>query len=558
MTKKNTDPGSPLQIIPLGGLGEIGKNMTVIRYEDEMIVIDGGLAFPEDEMLGIDIVIPDFTYLVENKDKVKAIVLTHGHEDHIGALPYVLRELDVPVYGSKLTIGLLSVKLKEHGMNKVNLHVVKPRSVIKAGLFSVEFFRVTHSIPGCFGLAINTPLGLVVHTGDFKMDQTPVDNEAMDYGRLGELGKKGVLLLMSDSTNVEKEGYTKSEKEVGGALINVFEKCDGRIIVATFASNVHRIQQVVNAAVQFKRKVAIVGRSMINVASIAQELEYLSIPEGTLVDIDEVLKLPKEKIVIISTGSQGEPMSALTRMSMDDHRKVDIVPGDTVVISATPIPGNEKMVAKTINQLYRLGAEVVHGSGMGIHASGHASQEELKLMFNLIKPKFFMPVHGEYRHLVKHAQLAQKMGIPRQRIFVGENGQTIELFKDKGALTKKVASGRILIDGLGIGDVGNVVLRDRKQLSEDGILIVVMGINKAQRMVLAGPDIVSRGFVYVKESDVLMNDAKDRVNLILEKCQEKGIYDWTGIKTQVRDGLGRFLYERTKRRPMILPIILEV
>jgi ribonuclease J len=550
---------SPVQIIPLGGLGEIGKNMTAIRYEDEIVVIDGGLMFPEDEMLGIDIVIPDISYLIENKDKLLAIMLTHGHEDHIGGMPYIMRSLDVPVYGSKLTLGLLTEKLKEAGINKVNLNQVKPRSVIKLGNhFSVEFFRVTHSIPGCFGMAITTPVGIVLHTGDFKMDHTPVDNESMDYGRLAEFGKKGVLVLMSDSTNVERPGFTRSEREVGGALDSVFERCEGRIIVATFASNVHRIQQVMDSAHKFNRKVAIVGRSMINVVSIAQELQYLKVPEDTLIDIDEISKYPKHRVVVISTGSQGEPMSALTRMAMNDHRKVVIVPGDTVVISANPIPGNEKLVARTINQLYRQGAEVISEPGMGIHASGHASQEELKLMLSLVRPKFFVPVHGEYRHLVKHAQLAQKLGIPSDHIFVGENGQTIEFTKDKGSLGKKVTSGQILVDGLGVGDVGNIVLRDRKQLSEDGILIVVVGMNKAEKIVVAGPDIVSRGFVYVREADELMEEAKERVNQVLDKCIEKNIMDWTGIKSQIRDGLGKFLYERTRRRPMILPIIMEV
>jgi ribonuclease J len=548
----------PLQIIPLGGLGEIGKNMTVIRYEDEMLVIDGGLMFPEDEMLGIDIVIPDISYLIENKDLLKGILLTHGHEDHIGGLPYILREVDAPIYGSKLTLGLLSEKLKETGISKVNLNSVKPRSVIKLGNhFSVEFFRVTHSIPGCFGMAITTPLGTIVHSGDFKMDQTPVDGEFMDYGRLAEIGKKGVLVLMSDSTNVERPGYTRSEKEVGETLKSVFGQTEGRIIVATFASNVHRIQQVIDAAALYNRKIAIVGRSMINVVSIAQELQYLKIPEDILIDIEEIGRYPKNRIVIISTGSQGEPMSALTRMANNDHRKVEIMPGDTVVLSATPIPGNEKMVSRTINQLYRQGAEVIHGPSIGIHASGHASQEELKMMLSLVRPKFFVPVHGEYRHLVKHAQLAKRIGIPAENVFVGENGQIMEFTKDKGMIGKRVTSGQILIDGLGVGDVGNVVLRDRKQLSEDGILIVVVGINKSEKLVVSGPEIVSRGFVYVREADQLMEDAKDRVNQILDKCSEKNITDWTGIKSQIREGLGRFLYERTRRRPMILPIIME-
>ena len=550
---------TPLQIIPLGGLGEIGKNMTVIRYSDEMVVVDGGLMFPEEEMLGIDIVIPDFSYLLENREALKGILLTHGHEDHIGAMPYIMRELDVPVYGSPLTLGLLQEKLKEAGLKSTNLNAVEPKNVVKLGRhFSVEFFRVTHSIPGCFGLAINTPVGMVVHTGDFKMDQTPVDGERMDFARLAELGNKGVLVLMSDSTNVERPGFTRSEKEVGVTLMEVFGHCEGRIILATFASNVHRIQQVVDAAVRYNRKIAIVGRSMVNVVSIAQELNYLQIPEDTIIDIDEIGRYPKNRIVVICTGSQGEPMSALTRIANNDHRKVEIIPGDTVVISANPIPGNEKLVAKTINQLYRRGAEVVHKSTDGIHASGHASQEELKMMLGLVKPKFFLPGHGEYRHLVKHAQLARKMGIPPERIFVGENGQIIEFTKEKGQMGKKVTSGQILVDGLGVGDVGNVVLRDRKQLSEDGILIVVMGMNRGGHHLVSGPDIVSRGFVYVREADALLDEVKERVLFLLEKCEEKNVNDWTGIKNQVRDGLGKFLYDRTRRRPMILPIILEV
>ncbi|MDR1194775.1 MAG: ribonuclease J [Peptococcaceae bacterium] len=548
-----------LQVIPLGGLGEIGKNMTVFRYEDEMIVVDAGLMFPGEEMLGIDVVIPDYSYLLENKELLMGILLTHGHEDHIGAMPYILRDIEGPVYASRLTLGLLQDKLKEHGVSKVNLNVVKPHSIVRLGkYFQVEFFRVTHSIPGCFGLAITTPVGTVVHTGDFKMDQTPVDGESMDFGRLAELGRRGVLVLMADSTNVERPGFTRSEKEVGGILNSLFGGCEGRIILATFASNVHRIQQVLDAAFQFKRKVAVVGRSMINVVGIAQELQYLRVPDDTVIDIDEIGRYAKNRIVVLCTGSQGEPMSALTRMANNDHRRVEIMPGDTVVISATPIPGNEKLVGKTVNQLYRLGAEVVHEASAGVHASGHASQEELKLMLNLVRPKFFMPVHGEYRHLAKHAQLAHKMGIPSNHVFVGENGQTIEFTKDSGQLSKKVTAGQILVDGLGVGDVGNVVLRDRKQLSEDGMLLVVFGMRRGGHILCAGPDIVSRGFVYVKEADGLLEEARDKALQIIERCGEKNIHDWAGIKGQVREGMARYLYERTRRRPMILPVILEV
>ena len=552
-------PQIPLQLIPLGGMGEIGKNMTVFRYDDEMFVVDAGLMFPGDEMLGIDIVIPDFSYLLENKESLVGICLTHGHEDHIGAMPYVLRELETQVYGSRITIALLEEKIKEYGFSNANLNVVKPHSTLKLGKhFQIEFFRVTHSIPGCFGLAITTPVGTVIHTGDFKIDHTPVDGEPMDFGRLAELGKRGVLLMLSDSTNVEREGFTHSEKEVGVVLKNVFARSDGRIILASFASNVHRIQQVVDAAVMYNRKVAIMGRSMITVVSIAQELQYLKIPENTLIEMDEIDRYPKNRVVVICTGSQGEPMSALSRMANDEHRKVEIMPGDTVIISASPIPGNEKTVSKTVDQLYRLGAEVIHETSSGVHVSGHASQEEQKMMLNIVKPKFFVPVHGEYRHLVKHAQLANRLGMPSKNIFVGENGQIIEFTKDKGALTSKVTSGQILVDGLGVGDVGNVVLRDRKQLSEDGIMIVVLGIDRASHTVTAGPDIVSRGFVYVKESDELMDEAKEKVLAVLERCDQRRINDWAGIKTQIRDGLSKFLYDKTRRRPMIIPIVMEM
>ena len=551
-------PQIPLQIIPLGGMGEIGKNMTVIQYDNEMLVIDAGLMFPGEELLGIDIVIPDFSYILENKEQLVGICLTHAHEDHIGAMPYVLREIETQVYGSKLTIALLHEKIKEYGFSNANLNTVRPNSVIRLGKhFSVEFFRVTHSIPGCFGLAITTPVGVIVHTGDFKMDQTPVDNEPMDFGRLAELGKKGVLLLTSDSTNVEREGYTKSEKEVGIVLKEVFSKSEGRIVLATFASNVHRVQQAIDAAVMYNRKVAILGRSMVNTVTIAQELGYLKIPADTFIDIEEVDRYPKNRVAVICTGSQGEPMSALSRMASDEHRRIEIEPGDTVVISASPIPGNERLIGNTINQLYRLGADVIHDAPSGVHASGHGSREELKMMINLIKPKFFVPVHGEYRHLVNHAKLANRLGMPSKNIFVGENGQIIEFTKDKGALTGRVTAGQILIDGLGVGDVGNVVLKDRKQLSEDGIVIVVMGIDRASRSVSAGPDIVSRGFVYVKESDTLMEEVKDRVMSVLEKYDSKAITDWVTLKTQIRDTLNKFLYDKTRRKPMIIPIIME-
>ncbi|MDR7865527.1 MAG: ribonuclease J [Sporomusaceae bacterium] len=547
-----------LQIIPLGGLGEIGKNMTVIRYGNEIIVIDSGLAFPEDDMLGIDLVIPDITYLLENKDMVKAIFLTHGHEDHIGALPYVLKQLSLPVYGTRLTLGILEGRLKENGVSNSSLVPVKPGDQIQAGAFKVGFIKVSHSIPDAVALSIKTPVGTVVHTGDFKLDQTPVDNLVTDFHRFAELGDQGVLVMLADSTNAERTGYTASERVVGATFDDAFRKARDRIIIATFSSNVHRIQQAIDTACKFKRKVAILGRSMVNVANIAMELGYLTAPEGVIIDVDEMNNYPASQIVIMTTGSQGEPMSALTRMAMSDHKKVDIVPGDTIIISATPIPGNEKMVSRTIDFLLRQGADVIYESASGIHVSGHASQEELKLMHNLVRPKFFIPVHGEFRHLVKHAKLAHELGMPRENIFVAENGHVLEFTAEKGAMTGKVTAGKVLVDGLGVGDVGNIVLRDRRQLSQDGILIVVVTMDKQRACVVAGPDIVSRGFVYVRESEQLMDEAREKVKQSLEKFENSGVTEWATIKTGVRDALGKFLYERTRRRPMILPIIMEV
>lgn len=548
-----------LKVIPLGGLGEIGKNMYIIEYGKDILVIDSGLMFPEEEMLGIDVVIPDITYLLENRDRVRAIVLTHGHEDHIGALPYILKKLNVPVYGTKLTIGLVKGKLKEHHMNNdVDLNIIVPPESINIGCFRVDFIRVNHSIPDAVCLGIHTPLGIIVHSGDFKFDQTPVDGQITDIHKLAELGNKGVLALLADSTNSEREGYTMSEKVVGDTIDEIFRTAQGRIIVATFASNVHRIQQVFDSAQKHKRKVAVVGKSMVNVVDIASELGYLKIPDDMLLQLDEVNKLPLRKVAIITTGSQGEPMSALTRMATSEHRKVEIVPGDTVLIAATPIPGNEKLVARTIDQLFRQGAEVIYESISGVHVSGHASQEELKLMINLVKPKYFVPIHGEYRHLIHHAKLAEEVGIKKENIFVADNGTVIE-FSDKGARIRgEVTSGKILVDGLGVGDVGNIVLRDRKLLSQDGILIVVVTIDKKTAEVVAGPDIISRGFVYVRESEDLIEEATKRVEKVLEKCQEKRITDWSTIKSLVRDTLGKFLYGKTRRRPMILPLIMEV
>jgi ribonuclease J len=547
-----------LQIIPLGGLGEVGKNMTAFRYQDTIIVIDAGLMFPEEELLGIDIVIPDITYLLENREKVKAILLTHGHEDHVGALPYVLKEINVPVYGSRLTLGIVERKLDEHNLSGTMLNVVKPRDSLSIGPFEIEFFRVCHSIPDAMGIALHTPLGIVVHTGDIKLDQTPVDNELVDFRKFSELGEKGVLVMLGDSTNADRPGFTLSERVVGNTFDELFGKCEGRIIVTTFASNVHRIQQVVSTAEKYQRKVCVIGRSMVNNVQVAMDLGYIHIPEGMLIDMEDISEYPPQEIVIVTTGSQGEPMSALTRMATADHRWVGIEPGDTVIISANPIPGNEKLVTKTVDLLFKQGAEVVYERNMGVHVSGHAAQEELKIILNLIRPQYFVPVHGEYHHLIKHAKLAENLGIPKENIFVVENGQIIEVGKNKGSLNGKVSSGRILVDGLGVGDVGNIVLRDRRQLSQEGIMIVVVTIDKDKVGVLAGPDIVSRGFVYVRESEELIVDAKEKVKEALDVCAQRNVTEWAVIKSQVRERLSRHLYEKTGRRPMILPIIMEV
>lgn len=547
-----------IQIIPLGGLGEIGKNMTVVECGEDILVIDSGLMFPEEDMLGIDIVIPDITYLLENRERVRGIVLTHGHEDHIGSLPYVLRELDVPVYGTKLTLGLLQGKLKEFGINYARLFTIKPLDSVHIGCFKVEFFRVSHSIPDAVGLAIHSPVGIIMHTGDFKFDQTPIDGEVTDFHKIAEIGDQGVLVLLSDSTNVERPGYTFSEKNVGGTFDDVFRSAKERIIVASFASNVHRIQQVIDVSYKHRRKVAVVGRSMVNVVGVADDLGYLTIPDGTLIDLEEISNYPPNQVTILTTGSQGEPMSALTRMAMGEHKKINICTGDTIIISATPIPGNEKLVARTIDYLFRQGADVVYESVSGVHVSGHASQEELKLMLNLVRPKFFIPVHGEYRHLIRHAELAREVGIPAKNVFIADNGHILQFNANRGRHAGKVTAGKVLVDGLGVGDVGNIVLRDRKQLSQEGILIMVVTIEKNSGKVLAGPDIVSRGFVYVRESEDLMEEAKQRVQVALGKCEEQKITEWSVIKNSVRDALGRFLYEKTRRRPMILPIIMEV
>ncbi|MFA5880907.1 MAG: ribonuclease J [Eubacteriales bacterium] len=548
-----------LSLIPLGGLGEIGKNMMVVKYGENILVIDSGLMFPEEEMLGIDIVIPDITYLLENREIVRGIVLTHGHEDHIGALPYVLRQINVPVYGTKLTLGLLQGKLKENNVSGgVTLHTVKPRDSVDIGPFKVEFIKVSHSIPDAVAIAIHTPVGIVVHTGDFKFDQTPVDGQITDFQKFAELGQTGTLVLLSDSTNAERPGYTLSEKLVGNTFDETFRTAGGRIIIATFASNVHRLQQAMATALKYDRKVAIAGRSMVNVVGIATDLGYMDFPKELFIELDEINRIPANQLAILTTGSQGEPMSALTRMAMSDHRQVDILPGDTVIISATPIPGNEKLVARTIDHLFKQGADVIYESFSGTHVSGHPSQEELKMMLNLVKPKYFVPIHGEYRHLIKHANLAVEVGVPRENVFVAENGNVLEFRKNTARLNGRVTAGRVLVDGLGVGDVGNIVLRDRKQLSQDGILIVVVTINRESGTVVAGPDIVSRGFVYVRESEELIDEAKDKVKLALRKCKEKGITEWASIKSNVRDAVSKYLYEKTRRRPMILPIIMEI
>lgn len=547
-----------IQIIPLGGLGEIGKNMTVIRYGDDIVVIDSGLMFPEDEMLGIDLVIPDISYLLDNREAVKAIILTHGHEDHIGALPYVLKHLAVPVYGTKLTLGILAGQLKENNISSERLVSVNPGEQIQIAAFQVGFIRVSHSIADSVALSITTPLGTIVHTGDFKFDQTPVDGKVTDFHKFSELGDQGVMVLLSDSTNAECPGYSLSEKSVGATFDEVFRTAKERIIITAFSSNIHRIQQAVDTACKYKRKVAILGRSMVNVVNIAIELGYLRAPDGVLIDMEEINQYPLSQQAVLTTGNQGEPVSALTGMAIPGHKKLEVLTGDTIVISALPVPGNEKLVSRTIDDLLRQGAEVVYEAAAGLHVSGHASQEELKLIHNMVRPQYFIPVHGEYRQLKKHAKLAQELGMPKENIFVAENGQILEFSPDKACIAGKITAGNILVDGLGVGDVGNIVLRDRRQLSQDGILIVVITMDKQSGQVLAGPDIVSRGFVYIRESDQLMEEAKDKVKQVLEKCEDNNITEWAVIKTGVRDTLSKYLYERMRRRPMILPVIMEV
>ena len=554
--RKSRKPASKLKIIPLGGLEQIGMNITAFEYEDSIVVVDCGLAFPEDDMLGIDLVIPDVTYLKENISKVKGFVITHGHEDHIGALPYVLKDVNVPVYSTKLTIALIANKLKEHNMTRTTkLKEVKHGQVINLGDFSIEFIKTNHSIQDASALAIYSPAGIVVHTGDFKVDYTPVFGDAIDLQRLAEIGKKGVLALMCDSTNAERSGFTMSERSVGHVFDNLFnEYKTNRIIIATFASNVDRVQQIINTAYRFGRKVAVEGRSMVNVITTAAELGYLRIPDQTLIEIDQVKNYPDEQVVLITTGSQGESMAALSRMAANIHKKIVIKPNDTIIFSSNPIPGNEKAVSKVINELSMKGAKVIF---QDVHVSGHACQEEIKLIYSLVKPKYAIPVHGEYRHLTAQKNIVMELGIPKENVFVLASGNVLELDSQSAQVTGTVHTGAILVDGLGVGDVGNIVLRDRQHLAEDGIMIVVVTLERHSNVVLAGPDIVSRGFVYVRESEDLMDNAREVVENALDSCLERNITDWGKIKTVIKDALSEFLWKRTKRSPMILPIIME-
>ncbi|MBQ5332799.1 MAG: ribonuclease J [Oscillospiraceae bacterium] len=551
---------TPLKIIPLGGLNEIGKNMTVFECGNDMFIVDCGLAFPDSDMPGVDLVIPDFTYVEQNISKVRGIVITHGHEDHIGSLAYLLKKCNIPVYATRLTIGLIEGKLKEHNLtSQAKLNVISPRQTVKMGCMAVEFIRVNHSIPDAVGLAIHTPAGIVIHTGDFKVDFTPIEGGIIDLARFGELGNRGVLALMSDSTNAERPGHTASERTVGESFEKLFAKAEGkRIIIATFASNIHRIQQIINKAVSSDRKVAVFGRSMLNVISTAMELGYLSVPDGVIIDLETMNKYPPEKIVLITTGSQGEPMSALTRMAMNEHRSVTITPMDYIIISANPIPGNEKYVTKVVNELLKAGAEVIYESMYDVHVSGHACQEELKLIMALTRPRFFIPVHGEYKHLKKSAALAYSLGIPESNVIIGSIGDVIETDGVNIGVTGKVQAGRVLVDGLGVGDVGSIVLRDRKHLAEDGLIVVVATIESESGTILAGPDILSRGFVYVRENEEMMEAARDILRKTLEACLSGGVRDWNSIKSGLRDSLSDYIYMKTKRNPMILPIIEEI
>lgn len=557
--KSKAEP-KPIKVSFLGGLNEVGKNMTLFEYGEDMFLVDCGLAFPDQDMLGVDLVLPDFTYVERNADRIRGIVITHGHEDHIGGLPYLLKVLNVPVYGTKLTVGLIQGKLREHGLlNSASLNVINPGDVITLGGFTVEAIHVNHSIPDALGLAIRCEGGTIVHTGDFKIDTTPIDGGMMDLGRLAEIGQEGVLCLMSDSTNAERPGFTESERKVGESFETLFRKAgNNRIIVATFSSNIHRVQQIMNVAASLGRKVALVGRSLENVVSISAELGYLNVPEGIVIDINMINRYPADKLVIITTGSQGEPMSALTRMAFSDHRKVEIHPNDYVIISATPIPGNEKTVSRVVNELMKLGADVVYEKMYEVHVSGHACQEELKMIMGIVKPKYFIPVHGELKHLRKHAGLALSMGIPKENILIADNGRVAEISKRALRCTSTVPAGRVFVDGYGVGDVGSVVLRDRKHLAQDGLVIVAVCIDRESGMIVSGPDVVTRGFVYVKESEELINAAREVAVEAIEAQTDGGYFDWNSIKASIRDEISHLMYERTKRSPMILPVIMEV
>lgn len=550
----------PIKIAFLGGLNEVGKNITLFEYKDDILIIDSGLAFPDEDMPGIDLVIPDFTYLERNADRIKGICITHGHEDHIGSLAYLLKKVNIPVYSTRLTNGLIEGKLKEHGLlGSTKLNVVKAGESVKIGEFSVEFIHVNHSIPDAVGFAIKCDGGTIVHTGDFKIDTTPIDGGMIDLARFAQLGKEGVLCMMADSTNAERPGYTESESKVGASFELLFRKAEKRrIIVATFASNIHRVQQIINVAAQLGRKVALSGRSLENVVAVAAELGYLKVPEGILVKLDMINRYSDHEIVLITTGSQGEPMSALTRMAFSDHRKVFVGPNDYVIISATPIPGNEKTVSRVVNELMKLGAEVVYEKMYDVHVSGHACREELKLMLGIVKPKYFVPVHGEQKHLLKHAELAESVGIPEKNIVIADNGIMLEVSEKQIRKAGAVPAGKVFVDGYGVGDVGSVVLRDRKHLAEDGIIIVVATVDSVSGELVSGPDIVSRGFVFVKENEALIDEAKNTAYDAIMRCFDRNINDWGTIKSKVRDDVSRLMYERTKRSPMILPILMEI
>jgi len=558
--KPPEEPKKPVKIIPLGGLGEIGKNITLYEYDGDMFLVDCGMSFPDEDMPGIDIVIPDFTYVLENKDKIKGLVVTHGHEDHIGAIPYLLKNFNLPIYATRLTIGLIEGKLKEHKLlGDAKLNVVKPGTIITLGKFIIEFIHVNHSIPDAVGFAITSPAGTIIHTGDFKIDTTPIDDYVIDIGRFAEYGQRGVLALLADSTNAERPGYTASEKLVGGSFSNLFAKAEGRrIIVATFSSNIHRMQQIIDEAVRRDRKVAVSGRSMLNVVTVAEELGYLNIPENVLIDLADIRNYEPGRVVVITTGSQGEPLSALHRIAFSDHRQIEIIPGDMIIISATPIPGNEKLVSKVINELMKRGADVVYERMYDVHVSGHACQEELKLMMSITKPKYVIPLHGEQKHLMKHAGLAEQMGIDPDNIIISANGNVIEIGEKGITCSETVTAGRVMVDGLGVGDVGSIVLRDRKHLADDGIIVITVSVDRITREVVSGPDVVSRGFVYVKESEELMNDIRELADEILERCYMSNVRDMNTIKTRIKDGVSKELFTRTKRSPMILPIIMVV